>query len=102
MDHLKFDARVEKLPYVGEALVCGFCFPLWVTLLSILIPNPLAGWSVFTDANSFPILQSATRVILGWFSTGFAVLFMRFCVVALMDGSAILSHGHHASHEKEK
>lgn len=96
LDYPKFDSFVENIPFIGEGLVCSFCFPLWLTFVSLFFENPIADWTPDLSPGG---LESVFNFLVAWMSVGFGVLVMRFLVVALMDGSAILSHKHRASHE---
>lgn len=98
LDHPKFDASVERIPFLGEGLVCGFCFPLYLTLIAVLFSNPIQGWTFHISLGYF---EPFFMLLMGWMSVGLAVLAMRFLVVALMDGSAILSHKHRESHRQD-
>lgn len=95
LDHPRLDKALESIPYIGNGLVCGFCVPMWLTLLFVTVLNPLHGME--TGILGVPLV----RFMVGWFSTATAVLFMRFSIVALFEGSGFLSHLHRESHAKK-
>ncbi|HUO50513.1 MAG TPA: hypothetical protein VMU25_03060 [Candidatus Paceibacterota bacterium] len=97
LDHPKFDAAVESIPVIGNGLVCGFCVPMWLTLVIVLAVNPLQDW-----VSPSPLFSNyAGLTILGWLSSATGVLFVRFLIVALFDGSGVLSHMHKTLHKND-
>lgn len=101
LDHPTFDRFVEKIPVVGNALVCGFCFPMWLTFFTVLAINPLDSWRPLFVSEWPKFGITVVQIVFGWLTTGTAALFIRFLVVGLMDGSALISHQHKASHGEE-
>jgi hypothetical protein len=96
LDHPAFEQKVRRIPYVGKALSCSFCFTVWLTLPVTLLLNPLAefGFGVSNDLSIFLI-----RTLFGWLSTAAGVLLIRFSLACLMEGAVILLHRHRALHE---
>ncbi len=101
LDHSDFAVLVKKTPLAGEALYCGFCFPMWLSLFATLMINPLAGWEpkLFRELPVF--LASLLRLFFGWLSLGSGVLFIRFFITTLMDATGVLSHLHRTKHPEE-
>ena len=96
LDHPRFDSMIANIPFIGNGLVCGFCFPMWVTFLVTLFINPTSEWGALLPSGFGGYIIG---FVFGWLSVGASVLFIRFSIVALMDGSAILSHRHKQSHD---
>jgi hypothetical protein len=74
------------IPYpISRALTCGFCFTYWLSLVSLIIFNPLNGW--------LPPLQSVIPSTLipfiylsvSWMTLGFISLLWRSLFVIIQE-----------------
>jgi len=92
LDHKEIDKKIDSIPYIGNALVCGFCSPMWMTALAVGLANPLV---------SYFVSNSLLHFCFAWFSVGSAVLALRFFIVILMDTAGVLTHKHHLLHEEK-
>jgi hypothetical protein len=90
MDHPALLEHVEKLPIIGGVLTCGFCFTVWLSLLAVMLYNPLSLWH--TE------LPALIRLTIGWFTLSAAVLFLRNLIAVLMEANGILSDKHQRLH----
>lgn len=86
LDHPALLAKVESLPYIGGALRCGFCMALWLSLLAVLLKNPIAPWT----GAFHPLIA----ILAAWFSLSAGVLFVRNAIAILMEGTGVLTHAH--------
>ena len=94
LDHKRLLDAVKKIPFIGGALSCGFCFTIWISLIAVLIYNPLTFW----DKVSNPLLE----VFIGWFTLSAAVLFFRNLTAVLMEGNGVLTHKHRSIDKEEE
>lgn len=90
LDHPRLLALVESTPFIGGGLRCGFCSAVWLSLLAILLYNPLASW-----ATQFPFLIGLG---LSWLALSTGVLFLRNLIAALMEGTGVLTALHRKEH----
>jgi len=98
-DHPKFGAFVKSLPVVGRPLSCGFCFPMWITFAALFFVNPIEPLGTVPSTD---MLRDIVEFVTAWMSVGFGVLTMRFLLVGLQDGAAVLAHMHRALHTHDK
>lgn len=87
LDHSQFALKVKALPVIGGALYCGFCAPLWFTLIAVYYYNPIA---IFAS----PFISFAT----GWLTVGTGVLFLRNLLAVLMEANGVLTDMHRSKH----
>lgn len=92
LDHPLLLARVQSVPFIGGALQCGFCSALWLSLVAVLIYNPLAPWG----AGMHPFIALG----ISWLAVGAWVLILRNTTALLMEAVGVLAHQHHASHKE--
>lgn len=80
------DSIKKYIPYpISRALVCGFCFTYWLSLVSLVVFNPLGDW--------LPPLQSIVPVALdpfiyisiSWMILGFIALLWRSLFVIIQE-----------------
>ena len=95
-DHPQFKKWVAELPFVGGALSCGFCASLWMTLIGVLLLNPIASWS---HVSGLGAASGVASLITGWFSVGAGVLLLRSVIVVLLELGGVLKHKHHQGHQ---
>lgn len=95
-DHPALGAYVKNMPFIGTPLSCGFCFPMWLTFFALLFISPVQPVGI---ATTLGLLQTVLEFVIAWMTVGFGVLTMRFLLVALQDGAAVLAHMHRASHK---
>ncbi len=88
LDHPTFAEKVRIFPIVGGSLYCGFCAPLWCTLIAVCFYNPVA---LFAS----PIAS----LITGWLTVGAGVLFLRNLIAVLMEANGVLTDMHRSSHK---
>ena len=87
LDHPNFNEWLkEKLGPVGKALLCGSCFTYWITLVFILICNPIAFWTSFVPNFSSPWLFGfIINTFLQWMALSWLSIFLRFSYVAIQE-----------------
>lgn len=80
----------NNLGAVAKAMTCGSCFTAWITLLFVLIFNPLNSFliSVVPFANIFAVASYAIQ----WMALGWGALTFRFFYVALQEAVSIMVH----------
>jgi len=98
-DHPRFGAFIKSLPVVGKPLSCGFCFPMWLTFAALFFINPIEPLGAVSGTS---LLGDSLEFVTAWMSVGFGVLTMRFLLVGMQDGAAILAHTHRALHTHDK
>lgn len=82
-----------NLKSTHKILTCGSCFSYWISLLVILIWNPLfLLFSFILKTESYIIIS-----LFSWMSLSFGVVSLRFLYVALQEYVSSLVHrdGHH-------
>jgi uncharacterized membrane protein len=96
-DHHQFKKWVAELPVVGGALSCGFCASLWMTLVGVLLLNPIASWSHLSGFGGTG--RFVVGLLVGWFSVGAGVLLLRSGIVVLLELGGVLKHQHSQGHK---
>ena len=94
LDHPTFLSFVEKIPFAGGALTCGFCTAMWFSLVGVLITNPLQ--------SMFVHLHWTLNILLSWFVVSVGVLLLRNTITTLMEATGVLTGIHHGMHDHEK
>ncbi len=94
LDHEKLLNFVKKIPLIGGALTCGFCFTVWLCLIVVLIYTPLVFWN-YVD-------NSVIGIFVAWFTLSAAVLFLRNLIAVLMEGNGVLTHKHRSIDKEEE
>ncbi len=96
-DHPIFKSRVATLPLIGEALSCGFCFAVWMSLLGVVILNPMSTWHP-DPLRLGGIFAQIFLFLASWFAVAAGVLFIRSVVIVLLELGAVLKHRHQSNH----
>jgi hypothetical protein len=96
-DHPRFKQWIADLPFIGEALSCGFCAAMWFSLAAVLFANPLATYQTPFSV-SFGVLLPLANRIVAWLTVGTAVLFTRSLIIVLLELGGNLKHQHRSRH----
>ena len=86
--------KVSKIPLVGKAMVCSFCYPQWIALFVTLTFNP-----IITNANVLITNIPLSNMLIDWLAVSFAVLLVRPLISLIMDMSAVYKHKHLELHK---
>jgi len=85
---------------IGKAVTCGSCFTFWITLIFVLIFNPINDF--LSLSTPFMRLMWATSYFLQWMALGWGALFLRFLYIAFQEATSIMVHRFkNHSHEKK-
>jgi hypothetical protein len=91
LDHPALLSAVERVPFVGGALRCGFCSTLWLSLAGTCAYNPFAA--------DFAGLPQPVALLVSWLIVGAGALFLRNATACLIEANGALTHLHRSSHE---
>lgn len=84
-DHPLWETAIKKaLGTWNKLLLCGSCFTYWLSLIFLLIHNPLAAWAPDT---ALPV-----RLFITWMALAFAAVSFRFGYVYLQEKVHHLVH----------
>lgn len=78
------------LGVIAKALTCGSCFTFWITLIFVLIFNPIGMF--FSLVAPFSGLRFGTSYLFQWMALGWGALFLRFLYVAIQEATGIMVH----------
>ncbi len=98
-DHPALKSSVASIPFFGGALSCGFCFAVWVSLLGVMLLDPLNGWYP-TGLHAGGGAREMFLFTTSWFSVSVGVLFIRSIIIVLLELGAVLKHQHQSGHNK--
>jgi len=91
LDYPNIEAHLQKhWSLLGKALTCGICFPVWFSLIGVLLFNPFPGYVVPTTFVLSPPLPSVLTFFVLWFALGFAVLVERFILISIIEGTTVI------------
>lgn len=73
------DKAVDVLPEnIQQAIRCPLCLGYWLSLLAVILIDPLAGWSIpWRIGAGFALLDGLFRILAGWFAVGLVTSFWR-------------------------
>lgn len=92
-DHPSWKDRLQKdLGIIAKALTCGSCFTFWITLIFVLIFDPLGVFLFQTMpmASIFP-----ASYLIQWMALGWGAIFLRFLYIFLQESVSAMVHGGH-------
>jgi hypothetical protein len=86
-DHNSYKKIIEqKLGSYKKILLCGSCFTYWITLLFILIYNPIDNWK--------PADFNIINIFMSWMALAYISVFLRFTYVLVQQSVHNLVHTH--------
>lgn len=78
-----------KTPHlVSKAFTCSFCFTFWISLVFVLIFDPLRGWSPLIRVDFLNNFKFIISILCSWMTIGTGSWIMRF----IMDELQHLVH----------
>lgn len=91
-DHPAWKEYIQKyLKGFYKVLLCGSCFTYWISLLFLLIHNPLQSWIL-----EEPIIF---KMAASWMALAFLSVSLRFLYVLIQENVHRLVHAHdHKNH----
>jgi hypothetical protein len=95
-NHPKLKASISNiLGKADKVLLCGSCFTYWLSLVFVLIFNPLSGL-VINAGNK--IFQDFSHCFISWMALGMMSVIIRFGYVAIQELVSYQVHKLHDNH----
>ena len=88
-------ARLPK--FFAKALTCGMCFTYWLSLLVVVVFDPLGGWLPPLRFGVAPWAYAPLQITVSWMAIGMLSVFIRFSYAALSE--LVHYQVHHVNHK---
>ncbi len=71
--------------YIGKMLTCGTCFTYWLTLLVVIIFDPLAGWLPTQRVQLGGEVAVLLQIVFSWMAIALIATLLRFGYAAISE-----------------
>ncbi len=70
---------------LSHAVICGFCFTYWTSLIAVLIFNPLDSWQLPLRSILPALIKNLIHLFASWMIVAFVAITFRYLFVVIQE-----------------